>query len=75
MIGEKLKNIREEKRYSCTLLAEKSGVSRNTIWKIESGVHEPNISTLKALCGVLGVNPAVFFDQSGDLSIHSEGSL
>lgn len=38
-------------------LAEKSGVSAQSVWKIEKGTTAPRIDTLYRLAGALGVDP------------------
>lgn len=50
----RLKEIRELKNMSVEELSEKSGVSRNWIWKIESGRAENvSVKILLALAGAL----------------------
>ncbi len=72
MLGTLLKKIREEQRYTQTLLARKCGLSRSALWKIENNIQEPNISTLTTICKVLGVSPAIFFEKNEDNNQHLE---
>lgn len=49
------KIIREEQNVSQTELAQKSGVSRATIWALESGKNESTTTkTLISIAGALG---------------------
>lgn len=53
----KIKEIREKKRYSQEELAQISGVSRQTISKMESGEEVAVLtSTLAAIADALGVS-------------------
>lgn len=72
MVGDKLKKIREEKRFTKAALEEKSGVSRHTIRKIEAGECSPTTDTLDSLASALGVNTGLFFDNSVNLSLQRE---
>ena len=54
---ETLKNLRKEKGLSRRELAEKSGVSQDTIRTLEDGINDPmniKLSTLIAICRALG---------------------
>lgn len=56
-IGEKIQQLRMEKKWSSGRLARESGVSRGYLWQIESGVKEsPSLHILQKLASVLGVN-------------------
>jgi ribosome-binding protein aMBF1 (putative translation factor) len=61
-IGTIVKTLREAKGYSQEVLATRSLLSRSVISRIESGHHEPRISTLLALADVLGVPAATFLE-------------
>jgi transcriptional regulator with XRE-family HTH domain len=39
-------------------LAERAGVHPITIWRIERARHSPDPSTRRAICRVLGIDPA-----------------
>ena len=44
--------------------AKETGVSRYTIYRLEKdGDLPPNMDTLCLLCGWMGVNPGVYFDE------------
>ena len=54
---ERLKELRREKVLSLRELEEKSGVSYNTIWRLENGYSEAHPSTIRKLAKALGVQP------------------
>jgi transcriptional regulator with XRE-family HTH domain len=57
MIGKKIKELRKNKRWSQQKLAEKSGLSFNTITRLEQGIGDsPTLKTLLKLVDVLGVS-------------------
>jgi transcriptional regulator with XRE-family HTH domain len=56
MIGEQIKKFRKKKGWSQQKLAEESGLSFNTITRIEQGIGDsPTLNTLVKLVDVLGV--------------------
>lgn len=54
---ERLRAVREAKSLSLAELAERSGVSKNTIYRLEHGAPEPYPSTVRKLSEALGVQP------------------
>lgn len=57
-----LKAIRESKEMSISALAQKSGITRQTIYRLENElVDTANSKTLKALADALEVNITDFF--------------
>ena len=58
MLGEKIRDLRKENKISQEALAEKLGVSRQSISLWENGLREPKLTNLIAL--------ANFFDVSID---------
>lgn len=59
-----LKKIREEKDMSISELARTSGVSRQTIYRLEmEETKTANTKTLKTLANVLDVQVTDFFDE------------
>ena len=54
MIGERLKKARKKAKLSQEKVAEKLNVSRSNISKYENNKLEPNIQTIKILCGLYG---------------------
>lgn len=59
-----LQRLRKERKLSRRALAELSGVSSQTIWKIESGITaSPAIPTVNRLAKALNEPTAIFFDS------------
>jgi transcriptional regulator with XRE-family HTH domain len=55
---ERLKELRREQVLSLRELEEKSGVSFNTIWRIEAGRQGAHQRTIRKLAEALGVRPS-----------------
>ena len=55
---ERLKELRQQRVLSLRELEEMSGVSYNTIWRIEDGRQGAHPRTIRRLAGALGVDPA-----------------
>jgi transcriptional regulator with XRE-family HTH domain len=55
---ERLKELRREKVLSLRELEESSGVSYNTIWRIEDGRQGAHPRTVRKLAEALGVEPS-----------------
>ena len=55
---EKLKELRRERVLSLRELEEKSGISYNTIWRIEDGRQGAHPRTIRKLADALGVQPS-----------------
>jgi transcriptional regulator with XRE-family HTH domain len=62
----KLKELRRLKVLTLRELEDESGVSYNTIWRLENGYREARPSTIRKLAAALGVNP-------GELVVAKEG--
>jgi predicted transcriptional regulator len=62
----RLREIRESKYLSQRMLAERSGVSRPTIARLEGGDEEARYSTMHKLADALGVEPGELVDRAGD---------
>jgi transcriptional regulator with XRE-family HTH domain len=54
---ERLKELRSERVLSLRDLEERSGVSYNTIWRIEDGRQGAHPRTIRKLAEALGVEP------------------
>jgi transcriptional regulator with XRE-family HTH domain len=54
---ERLKELRRERVLSLRELEEKSGVSYNSIWRIEDGRQGAHPRTIRKLADALGVEP------------------
>ncbi len=55
---ERLKELRRERVLSLRELEERSGVSYNTIWRIEDGRQGAHPRTIRKLAEALGVEPS-----------------
>ena len=55
---QRLKELRRQKVLSMRELEEMSGVSYNTIWRIENGLTGAQPRTIRKIAKVLGVEPA-----------------
>ena len=55
---ERLRELRREHVLSLRELEEKSGVSYNTIWRIEAGRQGAHPRTIRKLAEALGVQPS-----------------
>ena len=62
---ERLKELRKERVLSLRELEEKSGVSYNTIWRIEDGRQGAHQRTIRTLAEALGVEPADLLKGAG----------
>jgi putative transcriptional regulator len=57
-LQSRLKSLRIQANLSQGELAEKAGLERKTINRIENGHFSPNISSLLRICGALKVKPS-----------------
>jgi transcriptional regulator with XRE-family HTH domain len=55
---ERLRELRRERVVSLRELEERSGVSYNTIWRIEDGRQGAHPRTVRKLAEALGVQPS-----------------
>jgi transcriptional regulator with XRE-family HTH domain len=55
---QRLKELRRQKVLSMRELEEMSGVSYNTIWRLENGLTGAQPRTIRRIAEVLGVEPA-----------------
>ena len=55
---ERLRELRRERVLSLRELEERSGVSYNTIWRIEDGRQGAHPRTVRKLADALGVDPS-----------------
>ena len=62
----RLKEIRKSKYLSQRMLAQRSGVSRPTIARLEGGKEEARYSTLWKLAETLGVEPDELVGEAED---------
>jgi transcriptional regulator with XRE-family HTH domain len=60
---ERLKELRRERVLSLRELEERSGVSYNTIWRIEDGRQGAHPRTVRKLADALGVQPSELIQE------------
>ncbi len=63
---ERLRVLRRMRVLTLRELEEESGVSYNTIWRLENGYRQARPSTIRKLAAALGVDP-------GELVVAGEG--
>lgn len=61
--GEKLRSLRERHPMTMEELAGVSGLSWNTVWRLENEERTPHPSTVRKLAAVLGVEPRELIRQ------------
>lgn len=62
-VGERLRELRQQKKLSVRALAAQSGLAINTLSMIENGKTSPSVSTLQILARALDVPIGAFFEQ------------
>ncbi len=60
--ADRLKELRKQAGLSQQQLAEKSGLHKFGVAKIEQGLREPGWSTVQSIAGALGVDCSAFQD-------------
>ena len=61
---QRLKELRRERVLSLRELEDRSGVSYNTIWRIEDGRQGAHPRTLRKLAEALGVDPKELIQET-----------
>jgi len=56
ILGERIKNVRNEKKLTLESFSEQVGISRNFLWEIEAGRKAPAINTLYMISKELNVS-------------------
>ncbi len=63
-LGEKLYELRKERKFTLDKLAELSGLSKSYIWELENRESQrPSAEKLTALADVLGVGATYFIEE------------
>lgn len=65
--GRRLRALRERSELSQLALAEVSGITNDTICRIELGRRAPQAATIERLAKALGVNPEQFVSDEPDV--------
>jgi DNA-binding XRE family transcriptional regulator len=63
-IGQKMKELRLVRGYSIEALAQKAGMKRPNLSRLESGKHQPSLETLERLAEALDVTVAEILTKS-----------
>ncbi|MFJ3381359.1 helix-turn-helix domain-containing protein [Curtobacterium sp. NPDC090217] len=74
VLGERLRALRDERRWSLTELAEESGVSRAMINRVERGVSSPTATILGRLSGAFGLTISQLLDEGQPTEVPESGS-
>jgi transcriptional regulator with XRE-family HTH domain len=54
-LGMKVQTLRDKRAMTQEVLAKKAGISRGYLARVETGRHEPTLTTLRKLAKALGV--------------------
>lgn len=65
-VGERLKQLMDERGLNMYALAKRSNLSWNTIKNFYTRQTKPTIATLSMLCDGLGITLAQFFETDGE---------
>jgi transcriptional regulator with XRE-family HTH domain len=57
-VGDRIKAARERKVWGQAELARAVGITPNSLYRIENGMHAPRPATIRKIAEVLGVDPA-----------------
>lgn len=68
MLGNRIREYRKERGFSQEILAEKSGVSTNTISRIEGGQMAMSVGILQRIVKALGVDANMLLGVSTDVN-------
>ena len=63
---QKLRKLRQRRVLTLRELEEESGVSYNTIWRLENGYRQARPSTIRKLAAALDVKPEDLVVVEGD---------
>jgi transcriptional regulator with XRE-family HTH domain len=60
-VGERIRLLRRHRGLTQEALAERIGVTSESVSNIERAVHPPSLETLERILTARGIRPAVFF--------------
>lgn len=63
-LAKNLKELREGKKWSLSELAEKAGLSKQSIWNYENEVRFPDKDAIASLSRVLNIEETDFFNPN-----------
>jgi transcriptional regulator with XRE-family HTH domain len=64
-VGERLRALRQFRRCTLRVIAERSGLSESFLSQVERGRSSASIASLRRIAGALGVSMADLFEPSG----------
>lgn len=70
MLGDTIRELREQHGWSQADLAERCGTFQQTIGRYETGAHEPKASMIMALSAAFGVTVSYLLGMDDDPSPH-----
>jgi len=56
LVGDKVRGLRKGRGWSQQELADRAGISMQTVSNLETGRHVPGMATLSKIAGALGVS-------------------
>ncbi|MFW6266193.1 MAG: helix-turn-helix domain-containing protein [Halanaerobiales bacterium] len=66
MVGEKLRNLRNEKNLSLSELEKLTGVSKSMLGQVERGISSPTVKTLWKIARGLNVSFSTFVEEDSE---------
>jgi len=67
-LSRAVKHVRETKQLTLVAVAAATGISRNTLFLIETKAANARLSTIDTLASLMGVDPSQLLEKSPDLS-------
>jgi transcriptional regulator with XRE-family HTH domain len=74
-IGQKINQLRVEKKLSMRELGEKIGISHAHISKLESGINSPSVELLEKLAEFFDIDVSYFFSKEDEGFTINESSV
>lgn len=65
-IGNRIKQLREQNKYSQNYLADIAGISQTHLRRVELGTADITVGHLQLVCDALGISLKDFFNVSGE---------
>ena len=63
-IGKRLRKVRQERRYTISSIAKKTGISQSSITKYEKGQDKISIEALIKICNALNIPLTFLFEEN-----------
>lgn len=63
--GDRVRQLREQKGFTKTSLADIMGIERQDVYKIERGIRNATLETIFMIAAALEISPADLFDFNG----------